>query len=86
MASRTLTPFICPECKNGDLVKIQIDEEHILEAERLPAFVTVSCSKNHVLVLLVDRNFSIRDIEVASSAASSKKGAIEKTSEWFDSL
>ena len=86
MAAKTLTPFVCPECRNGELVRIEIDEERIMEAERLPALVTVSCSKQHTLVLFVDGNFQIRDIEVASSAKSAEKSALEKTSDWFNSL
>ncbi|MFW9849831.1 MAG: hypothetical protein ACFFF4_11865 [Candidatus Thorarchaeota archaeon] len=86
MAGRALTPFVCPECRNGELVKLEIEEKRIHEAERLPALVTVSCSNNHVLVLFVDGNFTIRDIEVASSADAAEKGAIEKTADWFESL
>lgn len=86
MARITLTPFNCPECKNGNLVKVEIEEQFIKEAKRLPAMVTATCSKNHSLVLFVDGNFQIRDIEVASRAAGDEKDAIGKTSDWFDSL
>jgi hypothetical protein len=86
MAKISLTPFNCPECRSGNLVKVEIEEQFIKEARRLPAMVTATCSKNHSLVLFVDGNFQIRDIEVASRAARDEKDAIGKTSDWFGSL
>lgn len=86
MARISLTPFNCPECKSGNLVQVEIEEQFIREAKRLPAMVTATCSKNHSLVLFVDGNFQVRDIEVASRAAIEEQDAIDKTSDWFDSL
>ncbi len=86
MTRIALTPFNCPECKNGNLVKTEIEEHLIREAKRLPAIVTVTCSDNHALVLFVDGNFDVRDIEVASRAAIDEKDALDKTKDWFGSL
>ncbi|MFW9786602.1 MAG: hypothetical protein ACFFE2_00405 [Candidatus Thorarchaeota archaeon] len=89
MAKVSLSPFTCPECKDGTLVKVDVDEDSIKKAKRLPAMVTTSCSKNHTLVLFVDGQFKIRDVEAAlgtSGEDDGKKDAIEKTEDWFSSL
>ena len=86
MARISLTPFNCPECAGGNLVRVEIEEQFIKEARRLTAMVTATCSKNHSLVPFVDGNFQIRDIEAASRAAGDEKDAIDKTSDWFGSL
>ncbi|MHA2206931.1 MAG: hypothetical protein ACXADL_12165, partial [Candidatus Thorarchaeota archaeon] len=86
MAKVELRPFNCPACKDGNFVKIEIDEDIITKAKRLPAMVTTKCAKKHSLVLFVDGNFQVRDIEAAISAASEDKDAIDKTKDWFGSL
>ncbi|MHA2230512.1 MAG: hypothetical protein ACXABL_15025 [Candidatus Thorarchaeota archaeon] len=36
MAKVELRPFNCPACKDGNFVKIEIDEDIITKAKRLP--------------------------------------------------
>lgn len=86
MTKVSLTPFNCPLCKDGTIVKVDVEEDAIIKAKRIPAVVTVKCAKNHDLVLFVDRSFHIRDIEAAVGAAEEKKDAISKTEDWFSSL
>jgi hypothetical protein len=86
MAKISLNPFNCPACKDGTLVRVDIDEDSIKNAKRLPAVVTVNCSKNHKLVLFVDGKFQVRDVEVALGAKSEDKDAIDMAEDWFSSL
>ena len=84
MTRKKLRPFICPVCGNGSLVEVEIEEEFITQAKRIPAMMTAKCNKSHSLVLFVDANFQIRDIEAAVQAR--EKDVIDKTKDWFDSL
>ncbi len=86
MTRITLNPFNCPACKDGTLVRVDIDEDSIKKAKRLPAMVTVNCSKNHMLVLFVDGKFQVRDVEVAVGGNGDDKDAIDMTGDWFSSL
>jgi hypothetical protein len=86
MAKVVLSPFSCPICKNGTLVRIEVEEDTVRNAKRLPAMVTAKCTKNHMLVLFVDGNFQVRDVEAASIALQEETDAIEKTKDWFSSL
>ena len=86
MANVKLNPFTCPTCGNGSLVTVEIDEDTIKNAERLPKAVTAKCNNNHLLVLYVDGNFKIRDIEVALNAAENKKDSLDQTEDWLSSL
>ena len=86
MAKISLSPFICPACSDGALVRVEIEEDAIRKAKRLPAMVTTRCTKDHILVLFVDGNFQVRDIEIASKALVDSKDAIDATQDWFASL
>jgi hypothetical protein len=86
MTRVSLNPFNCPVCKDGTIVRVDVDEDSIIKAKRLPAMVTVTCSKNHTLVLFVDRSFQVRDVEAAVGATGGDKDAIDKTEDWFSSL
>jgi transcription elongation factor Elf1 len=86
LAKVALSPFNCPVCGNGTLVQIEVEEDSILKAQRLPAIVTTRCKNNHSLVLFVDGNFQVRDVEAASNAMEEDKDAIDKTRDWFSSL
>ncbi len=84
MVRKKLKPFACPVCGDGSLVEVEIEEEVITEAKRIPAMMTTRCAKKHTLVLFVDANFQIRDVEVAVQAR--EKDVIDKTKDWFDTL
>ena len=86
MVKVSLSPFNCPACQDGTLVRIEVEEDFIREAKRLPAMVTAKCTKNHTLVLFVDGNFLVRDVEAALGATHEEKDAIKKTEDWFSSL
>jgi hypothetical protein len=86
MTRVSLSPFNCPVCKDGTLVRVDVDEDSIKKAKRLPAMVTVNCSKNHTLVLFVDGGFQVRDVEAAVGAKGEDKDAMDKTGSWFSSL
>ena len=86
MARVSLNPFNCPACRNGILVRIDVDEDAIKSAKRLPVMVTVKCPKNHTLVLFVDGKFQVRDIETALGTTGENKDALAKAEDWFSSL
>jgi hypothetical protein len=86
MANVKLNPFTCPTCGNGTLVNVEIDEDTIKNAERLPKAVTAKCSNNHVLVIYVDGSFRIRDIEAALNAAEDRKDSLDQTEDWLSGL
>jgi len=87
MSKVTLNPFNCPTCKDGTLVRVDVDEDAIMKATRLPAMITVSCSKNHTLVVFVDRGFQVRDVEaVVATSKDVNKDALDKTTDWFGSM
>ncbi len=87
MAIVTLNPFNCPTCKDGTLVRVDVDEDAIMKATRLPAMITVSCSKKHSLVVFVDRGFQVRDVEAAvATSKDENKDALDKTTDWFGSM
>lgn len=86
MTRITLNPFHCPACNDGTIVRADVDEDSIKKAKRLPAMVTVNCSKSHTLVLLVDGKFQVRDVEVALGAKGDDKDAIDMAEDWFGSL
>ena len=86
MASQKLNPFQCPACGNGSLVEVEIDENVVANAERLPVIVTTNCGKVHMLVLFIDGKFKIRDIEIASASNGDAKNALKKTEDWFGSF
>lgn len=82
-----LSPFNCPTCKDGTLVRVDVDEDAIKKAKRLPAMITVSCSKNHSLVVFVDGGFQVRDVEAAVDTANGEnRDGIDKTTDWFSSM
>jgi hypothetical protein len=86
MAIVSLKLFTCPACNDGTMIRIEIDEDAIKKAPRLPAAITTTCSKNHSLVVFVDGNFQVRDVEVAMQSQDGKKDAVEKAGDWFSSL
>ncbi len=86
MVKVLLSPFNCPACQDGTLVRVEVEEDFIREAKRLPAMVTVKCTKNHSLVLFVDGRFQVRDVEAALGATGEAKDSIDKTKDWFSSL
>ncbi|MGY5865341.1 MAG: hypothetical protein RTV41_12120 [Candidatus Thorarchaeota archaeon] len=63
-----LTQFVCPACKDGTLVCVEVERTKITKADRHPTIVTARCSNGHSLVVFVDINFKIRDVEVATDA------------------
>ena len=63
-----LTQFVCPACKDGTLVHIEVEKTKITKAERHPTIVTARCPNDHSLVVFVDKDFKIRDVEVAADA------------------
>ena len=86
MSKVILKPFACPACGNGTMVTVEIEEDAIKNAKRLPAMITTTCKKEHSLVIFVDGRYHVRDIEVAVQTAVDTKDATDKAGEWFSSL
>ncbi|MFX1262152.1 MAG: hypothetical protein ACFFAZ_08705 [Promethearchaeota archaeon] len=68
------------------MVKVEVEEDEIRKAPRLPAMVMTKCSKNHTLVVFVDGNLQVRDVESTLSGHRVSKDALDKTGDWFVSL
>ncbi|MBS3795593.1 MAG: hypothetical protein KGY80_11880 [Candidatus Thorarchaeota archaeon] len=88
MPQRTLDSVPCPVCSdNGRVRDIKIDEDVILNAKRTPVIVPAKCENGHSVVLFVDRNFTIRDVEIAGEAVQGDEdegdSSIEKAQRWM---
>ena len=86
MTQVALNPFACPGCAKGTLVKVEVEETTIIGAKRHPVIITAKCPNGHWLVVFVDKNFQVRDVEVAASSTDSDEDAVDKTKTWFDTL
>ncbi len=86
MPQRTLDSVPCPACNNGKIQNIRIDEDVILNAKRSPVIVSAKCENGHSVVLFVDRNFTIRDVEIAGEAVQDDEegeSSIDKAKKWM---
>lgn len=88
MGKRELNSVPCPVCKSP-VIGVQVDEESILEAERVPILIQAKCDGgNHPLILFVDKQFVIREVEAAGDAAQDNgdQDSVAKAHGWLDSL
>jgi hypothetical protein len=77
MTQRILPQYPCPKC--GQKIQgVEIDEDAIINAPRIPVLVKASCSRGHQVVLFVDRNFNIREAEPVVSQSKQKKSKFDK--------
>ncbi|MHA2379296.1 MAG: hypothetical protein ACXADS_08460 [Candidatus Thorarchaeota archaeon] len=86
MTQVALNPFACPRCAKGTLVKVRVEESTIIEAKRHPVIITAKCPNGHWLVVFVDKNFQVRDVEVAVSSTDTGEDEVDNTETWFDTL
>ena len=87
MGKRTLDTVRCPQC-SGIIENVQVDEDSIQNAKRVPVIIPAKCSKGHSVVIFVDRNFTIRDVEATGEAVQGDddKGSVDKAQSWMDSF
>lgn len=89
LTKQTLNTVPCPECK-GPVEGIVVDEESIVNANRVPILVPAKCSNGHQVILFVDKKFAVRDVEVAGAVVDSEiedaDGSVDKAQKWMDSF
>ncbi len=86
MVLKKLKPVACPKCRDGTLVRIEVEEEVIQKSSRYPVIVATKCSKGHALIAFIDANFDIRDIEPTAEAESKETTGATSVKQWLDSL
>jgi len=52
--------------------EVEVDEDDIINAPRVPVLINAACSRGHQVVLFVDRNFTIREVEPVVSQSKPK--------------
>ncbi|MFX0106683.1 MAG: hypothetical protein ACFE7R_00185 [Candidatus Hodarchaeota archaeon] len=87
MTKRTLSPVPCPAC-GAAVDGVTVDEDAIKNSKRVPVIVPAKCGNGHATVLFVDRNFTIRDVEIAAEAAQGdeNKSSVDKAQNWMDNF
>ena len=86
MGKKTLNTVPCPECK-GPIDGIVVEEDSITNAKRIPVLVPAKCSKGHNVILFVDKQFTVRDVELAGAVvAEDEDGSVDKAQKWMDSF
>jgi len=87
VGKKTLNSVPCPVCKST-VEGIIVDEESISEAKRIPVLIPAKCKKGHQVILFVDRNFTVRDVEVAGQVVEEpgedEDGSVDKALKWMD--
>ncbi|MHA2359889.1 MAG: hypothetical protein ACXAB5_06425 [Candidatus Thorarchaeota archaeon] len=89
MTKQTLNTVPCPECK-GPVEGIVVDEESIVNAKRVPILVPAKCENGHSVILFVDKQFVVRDVEVAGAVVADEVdddgNSVDKAQKWMDSF
>ncbi|MFW9808182.1 MAG: hypothetical protein ACFFE6_02270 [Candidatus Thorarchaeota archaeon] len=86
MGKMTLNTIPCPECKEP-IEDIVVEEDSITNAKRIPVLVPAKCSNGHNVILFVDKQFTVRDAELAGSVVSEDDGgSVDKAQKWMDSF
>jgi hypothetical protein len=66
--------------------EVEIDEDSIINAPRVPVLINAACSRGHQVVLFVDRNFNIREAEPVVSQSKQKKSGLDKAQGWLGKI
>ena len=53
--------------------EVEVDENSIINAPRVPVLINAACLRGHQVVLFVDRNFNIREAEPLVSQSKQKR-------------
>lgn len=87
MTKITLTPVPCPVCGAG-ISGVVVEEESIKNSKRVPVIIPAKCTKEHSVVLFVDRNLTVRDVEAAAEALQEgdDKSSVDKAQGWMDNF
>lgn len=87
VGKKKLNTVPCPVCK-GSVEEITVEEESITEAKRVPVLIPTKCKNGHQVVLFVDRQFTIRDVEVAGQVVEENskdaEKSVDKALKWMD--
>ncbi len=82
MTRRELPRYPCPTC--GIFIHdVNVEEEAILNAPRVPVLINASCEQGHQCVLFVDRNLTIREAEPVVQETKQDKSAVDKAKGWL---
>jgi hypothetical protein len=69
---------------------IVVDEESIVNAKRVPILVPAKCENGHSVILFVDKQFVVRDVEVAGAVVADEVdddgNSVDKAQKWMDSF
>ncbi|MEM2143575.1 MAG: hypothetical protein QXS20_09505 [Candidatus Thorarchaeota archaeon] len=86
MGRRILKQVKCPKC--GSIIDgVVVDEDSVLQATRVPVFVTAKCKSGDAVLLMVDRAFLIRDVEVLGTVPQDEdKKSVDRAIEWMESF
>ncbi len=86
MGKKTLNSIPCPDCK-GSIEGIVVEEDSITNAKRIPVLVPAKCKNGHNVILFVDKQFTVRDVEMAGAVVGEdEKGSVDKAQNWMDSF
>ena len=66
--------------------EVEVDEDSIINAPRVPVLINAACSRGHQVVLFVDRNFNIREAEPVVSQSKQKKSSLDKARGWLGKI
>ncbi len=85
MTRRELPRYPCPTC--GIFIQgINVEEEAILTAPRVPVLINAICAQGHHCVLFIDRNFVIREAEPVVQETKQEKSAVDKAKGWLGNI
>ena len=84
---RTLDTVRCAIC-SSTIEGVQVDEDSIQNAKRVPVIIPAKCTNGHSVVIFVNRNFTIRDVEATGEAVQGdeNKGSVDKAQSWIYSF
>jgi hypothetical protein len=86
MGKTTLNTVPCPDCK-GSIEGIVVEEDSITNAKRIPVLVPAKCTNGHNVILFVDKQFTVRDVEMAGAVVDADdKGSVDKAQNWMDNF
>lgn len=87
LTKQTLNTVPCPECK-GPVEGIVVEEDSISNAKRVPVLVPAKCKNGHSVILFVDKQFTVRDVEVAGAVvvedSNDEGSSVDKAQKWMD--
>jgi hypothetical protein len=86
MGKTTLNTVPCPDCK-GLIEGIVVEEDSITNAKRIPVLVPAKCNNGHNAILFVDKQFTVRDVEMAGAVIDEGDGgSVDKARKWMDNF